>query len=122
MKNQFELEQQIMDCWGVIDDIKILTEHVLEDEDANTDSISNALIGIENLYNLKFEKLFRTFESTLEPVKSAPAEDVWIVGNMSEWITGNTYPVAWDERMNHLVPGHFVDGDWVDNDGNSLTK
>ena len=65
MKDQFDLEQQIMGCWGVIDDIKILSEHVMEDDDATTDSIANTLIGIENLYRLKFEKLFRTFESVV---------------------------------------------------------
>jgi replication initiation and membrane attachment protein DnaB len=65
MKDQFDLEQQIMACWGIVDDIKILTEHVIED-DATTDSIANTLIGIENLYRLKFEKLFRTFETAIK--------------------------------------------------------
>ena len=66
MENRFDLEQQIMDCWGVIDDIKILSEHVMEDDDADTDSIANTLIGIERLYRLKFEKLFRTFETAIK--------------------------------------------------------
>ena len=66
MEKQFDLEEQIMDCWGVIDDIKILSEHVMEDDDADTDSIANTLIGIESLYRLKFEKLFRTFETAIK--------------------------------------------------------
>jgi hypothetical protein len=60
MKNRFDLEQEIMECWGVVDDINTIyqAEHLYE----NTDEMQNALLGLKTLYKLKFEKLFSTFE------------------------------------------------------------
>jgi hypothetical protein len=61
MTDRFDLEQQIMNCWHIIDDVKILNEYVLE-SDLTKDQISNALLGLEEIYQMKFDKLFRTFE------------------------------------------------------------
>lgn len=62
MKNDiFDLEQDIMHCWNIVDDLKILNEAILE-RDLSADEISNTLLGIERLYNLKFEKLFEMFD------------------------------------------------------------
>jgi hypothetical protein len=65
MADRFDLEQQIMDCWHVVDDLKILSESVCEHDDFNRDKITNITMGLEQLYQLKFDKLFRTFESVL---------------------------------------------------------
>ena len=65
MSTQFDLEQQIMDCWHVVDDLKVVTESVLED-DLSRDKIANILLGMEQLYQLKFERLFRIFELLLK--------------------------------------------------------
>ena len=62
MKDRFDLEQQILDCWRIVDDLKFLTEYVIEDSSSTKDSISNVTIGLEQLYQIKFDKLFRTFE------------------------------------------------------------
>ena len=63
MKNDiFDLEQSIMNCWNVTDDLKILFEAVLE-RDLSKDEISNIILGMERLYHLKFEKLFENFET-----------------------------------------------------------
>jgi hypothetical protein len=62
--DRFEFETQIMSCWGVTTDIKDLSEEVLEG-DLTKDQITNVLIGIEQLYNIRFEKLFRQFEQLL---------------------------------------------------------
>ena len=59
--DQFDFEQQIMNCWNVTTDLKDLNEGVLGSS-LSKDQISNALIGIEQLYNIRFEKLFRMFE------------------------------------------------------------
>lgn len=61
-KNRFDLEQEIMDCWHVTDDIDILAEHVLE-RNLDVDTITNALIGMKTIYQMKFERLFETFET-----------------------------------------------------------
>jgi len=60
MKNRFDLEQEILDCWGVVDDID--TIYHAEPLYENTDEMMNALLGLKTLYKLKFERLFSTFE------------------------------------------------------------
>lgn len=59
----FDLEQQIMECWGVVDDIKTVysSEHLYE----NTDEMQNALLGLYTLYDLKFNQLFSLYEKFL---------------------------------------------------------
>ena len=59
--DRFEMEHQILNCWNVTTDIKDLSEAVL-DTDMTKDQIANVLIGVEQLYNLRFDKLFRQFE------------------------------------------------------------
>lgn len=61
-KNRFDLEQEILDCWNITKDIK----HVLnmfDREGFNEDKVMNALIGLEVLYEQKFNTLFDTFET-----------------------------------------------------------
>jgi len=59
MKNRFDLEQEIMDCWGVVDDLNI----VYETRGDKDDELANVLLGLKTLYQLKFERLFSTFEN-----------------------------------------------------------
>ena len=63
--DRFDFEQQIMSCWNITTDIKDLNEGVLE-SDLSKDQISNALIGLEQLYELRFNKLFRQFETLIQ--------------------------------------------------------
>jgi hypothetical protein len=65
MADRFDLEQQIMDCWRVVEDLKILSESICEHDDFDRDNVTNITIGLEKLYELKFDKLFHTFESVL---------------------------------------------------------
>lgn len=65
MLTRFDFEQQIMDCWHIVDDVKILCESVLE-KDLEKDQIANVLLGLEQLYQLKFEKMFLTFENLIK--------------------------------------------------------
>jgi hypothetical protein len=59
-KSIFDLEQEIMSCWSVVEDIKVVysTERLYENED----EMQNVLLGISALYQIKFESLFNTFE------------------------------------------------------------
>lgn len=61
MGKQFDLEQQIMECWQLTADLDTLNTSVLE-QNISTDDISNILVGLVKLYNLKFDQTFRTFE------------------------------------------------------------
>ena len=61
-RNRFDLEQDIMNCWSVVDDIKELSRCMLDRRKMSEDEISNYLLGIETIYQVKFERLFETFE------------------------------------------------------------
>ena len=62
--DRFEFEQQIMECWNVTTDIRVVSEYLMDAplEPGREDKIANMLIGIEALYEAKFNKLFRSFE------------------------------------------------------------
>lgn len=66
--NRFDLEQEIMNCWKVIDDIDLLAEGVCEGT-LTQDQIANILIGMKDLYNMKFEKTFGIFEECISKGK-----------------------------------------------------
>lgn len=59
--DRFSFEQQIFDAWNVTKDINTLLEGVVE-KDLTKDQIANALLGMHQIYELKFGKLFDMFE------------------------------------------------------------
>jgi hypothetical protein len=61
MSDRFDFEQQIQKCWIITDDIADVAEGILE-HDLDKDQIVNALTGIGQLYELKFNKLWDLFE------------------------------------------------------------
>ena len=63
--DRFDFEQQIMSCWNVTSDLKDLNEAVV-DSDLTKDQISNILTGIEQMYQIRFDKLFRQFEQLIK--------------------------------------------------------
>lgn len=52
-KNRFDLEQEILDCWKLTDDIKLLSNRGADSEDYQ------ALVKV---YEHKFNELWCTFE------------------------------------------------------------
>lgn len=69
MTDRFDLEQQIMKCWQVTDEIQLLNESVLERDELTQDEISNFLIGLVSIYDMKFEKLFNQFSELVKEGK-----------------------------------------------------
>lgn len=67
-KTRFDLEEQIMDCWGVVDDIKSLY-YINDIRDLTEDERANALLGLMTVYQIKFELLFNTFEQLIQKGK-----------------------------------------------------
>ena len=62
MSHMQDLEEQIMNCWNVVDDMKVyLTADHIED-----DRVMNFLIGMAELYQVKFQKLWNTYEAALQ--------------------------------------------------------
>ena len=62
MDDRFDFEQQIQKCWVITDDLADVAEGILENN-LDKDQIVNALTGIGQLYELKFNKLWELFES-----------------------------------------------------------
>jgi hypothetical protein len=67
-KTRFDLEEQIMDCWGVVDDIKSLY-YINDIRDLTEDERANALLGLVTVYQIKFELMFNTFEQLIQKGK-----------------------------------------------------
>ena len=65
--DRFKLEENIMNCWQVVDDLKTVyhSEKLYEDEN----EMQNALLGMFTLYQLKFEELFATYEKLIQEGK-----------------------------------------------------
>ena len=57
MSDRFDLEQQIMDCWSVVEDINIL-----ESQGASTTD----MVSLAAVYEFKFKRLWDTFEQMVE--------------------------------------------------------
>ena len=61
MSDRFDLEQNILDCWKITDDVNLLYKNVMEEE-LDKDKISNVLLGLQAIYSMRFEQLWETFE------------------------------------------------------------
>jgi hypothetical protein len=60
-EDRFTLEEHIMSCWNVTEDIDLLFRNISEKE-MTKDQIANCLLGMREIYNLKFDETFRLFE------------------------------------------------------------
>lgn len=63
MSSRFDLEQQILQCWNVCDDLQLLLDSW---DKLDEDGKQNYLIGLKQMYHLKFEQCFGTFENCLQ--------------------------------------------------------
>ena len=62
-----ELEQHIMECWGMVDDVNLLYKEVMDNDlHKDQDKLANALLGLCTIYEMKFEQAFNTYEETLK--------------------------------------------------------
>ncbi len=60
----FELEQEILHCWHITNDLRDVGEMFLEGyKDATPDNISNVSFALADVYNMRFEKMWRNFEN-----------------------------------------------------------
>jgi hypothetical protein len=51
-----------MNCWSVVEDIKELSRCKMDRRNMTEDEVNNYLLGLETIYQVKFERLFETFE------------------------------------------------------------
>jgi len=62
MTDKFDFEEDMMNCWHVVDDIKQLAAMV-SDRNASKEDIANVLLGLQVLYNDRFIQLMAGFEA-----------------------------------------------------------
>lgn len=73
----FDLEQQIMECWNVTNDIETVTKWFADDptwegmDPKLSDAIMNKYFAIQELYELKFDRMWKTFEQVCKEYHSA---------------------------------------------------
>ena len=60
MSDRFDFEQQLMTCWGMVDDVKLL---------AKRDAGSADFQALAQVYQHKFEELFEQFETLVHKRK-----------------------------------------------------
>jgi len=62
-KNRFDLEQEILECWNVVKDIENFYH---AQENMTEDQQMNYLLGMQEMYEIKFNKLWETFEQCVK--------------------------------------------------------
>ena len=65
--DRFDLEQLILKNWEVVTEIKHLREHM--ESKPTQDQIENYLLGLETIYEVKFNKLWDCFEELCQHQK-----------------------------------------------------
>jgi len=60
MSDRFDFEQQLMTCWGMVDDVKLLAKRDAESADFQ---------ALAQVYQHKFEELFEQFETLVHERK-----------------------------------------------------
>ena len=110
MKNRFDLENELMDCWKVTDDINMVTKHFVDSPKWEgmsgelSDAMMNKYFAVAELYELKFQKLFDTFVECiqeLEPHAKRPspldkAEFDWSTRTTNTSGLNSATPADWD--------------------------
>ena len=67
MKKVYNLEPMIFDCWHVCDDLQVVYKQIGDGEREPTqDELMNTLLGMQQVYQWKFEQLFSTYEEMLK--------------------------------------------------------
>jgi hypothetical protein len=65
--NRFDLEEKITQCWGITDEIDLLRRSMLDHpKQMSEDEVDNFLLGLQTIYNRKFEELFAVYEQGIK--------------------------------------------------------
>ena len=65
--DRFNLEAEIMSVWNTKDDLQSITSRMMDDPDPmSEDDITNVLIGLSELHDIRCKKLFNVFETMVK--------------------------------------------------------
>ena len=62
----FTSKNAIDHFFRICEEMKLISKYVLESKDVDRDKVANILIGMAELYQMKFEECFNNFEQTLQ--------------------------------------------------------
>lgn len=63
MSDRFDLEQEILACWAIVDDLKFMLDN---SDNWSEDERLNYLIGLSVKYDKRFDHMFNTFEDVIK--------------------------------------------------------
>ena len=67
MSKLYDLEPMIFDCWRVCNDLETVFKQVGDGESEPThDEMMNTLMGMQQLYQWKFDQLFFMYEQVMK--------------------------------------------------------
>ena len=76
MTKLYDLEPMILDCWRVCNDLEVVFKQVGDSEREPTqDEMMNTLMGMQQLYQWKFEQLFFKYEQVMKSSSDAKKDD-----------------------------------------------
>lgn len=52
-----DLEQEVLQCWGITQDLDLLAEEIEDNDD-----LCNKVLGIKHVYDMRFNKAWTTYE------------------------------------------------------------
>ena len=59
MSNIQDLEQEVLLCWGITEDLKLLANETSDDE------MQNKILGIKEAYDMRFRAAWTTYENVV---------------------------------------------------------
>ena len=64
----FDLEAEIMSVWSTKDDLESIIYRLMDDPDGpmTEDELTNVLIGLSELHDIRCKKLFNVFETMIK--------------------------------------------------------
>ena len=65
--DRFNLEAEILSVWNTKDDLQSITSRMMDDPDGpmTEDELTNVLIGLTELHDIRCKKLFNVFEAMI---------------------------------------------------------
>lgn len=80
MSNIQDLEQEVMRCWEVSQDLDLLAEEYEHDDD-----LCNRVLGIKHVYEMRFSKAYNTYEKLVKEHYSWKPREVNFDDIMKDW-------------------------------------
>jgi len=69
MPNIFDLEQKILRCWSLKEDLDTIVDRLVERDSVEKDELVNVLMGLSVLHDIRCSNLFDTYEIILKQQK-----------------------------------------------------